>query len=264
MLEVALMRLPPLLAAVFAAAVLGACGGGSSDGQGDDGNNSAERFKGDQRGGAQVVEDFATAVRGNDWKKICGELFAPYWGEAVTRRSGRGTCEQHVERRYGKLDDLAVDVSAVDVQRLATVEARTAAGDDVQFDLIREADGWHLDRETGRLKNGGQPSRAPAPGGGDEAAAGQVVLDFDRALAEGDWDRVCRLYTGARRDFFDDCPAEARQIHGKGALGLKLTRAAVTTSAAATAGPGEPTTFNARRNGGRWQIDGVNGRLQYP
>jgi hypothetical protein len=87
-----------------AALALVGCGGGSDVVQ--DTDNSAEKFSGDKREAAQVVEDFSVAIAAGDWAKIC-EL-----NLTVERVEVRGVpglrcgCPRLLHRRRGQQPDL--------------------------------------------------------------------------------------------------------------------------------------------------------------
>ena len=118
-------KLSPRRAATLAAALLVAsCGG--SDGATDDGDNSALKLTGERRAAAQVVEDFGTAIRGKDWKRICNELYS-----ADERDLQKGlledSCEEGVDR-YADLDNFELTVTSATIERKADVATTTAAG----------------------------------------------------------------------------------------------------------------------------------------
>ena len=254
-------KLSPRRAATLAAALLVAsCGG--SDGATDDGDNSALKFQGESRAAAQVVEDFGTAIRGKDWKRICNELYS-----ADERDLQKGlledSCEEGVDR-YADLDNLELTVTSATIERKADVTTTTAAGGEASFDLQKEGGTWLIDGTSGDFTaaEGAEPSGDTPSGTGDEAAAAKVVLDFDQAIADEDWATVCSLYSENRRDDgFDGCPAQAEEDYGLGPLGLSVSTVELETKATVSTrtGKGDAATFTLVPEGGRWRIDGYGG-----
>jgi hypothetical protein len=254
-------RLLRLAATVAAALLLASCGSGS-DGPSDDGDNSALKFKGEPRAAAQTVEDFATSIRGKDWKRICNELYS-----ADERDLQKGlladSCEEDVDR-YADLDNLKLTVTNVTIERTASVTTTTAAGGEATFDLEKKGGTWLIDGTSGDFTaaESAEPSGDTPSGTGDEAAAAKVVLDFDQAIADADWATVCSLYSEDRRDDgFDGCPAEAEEDYGQGPLGLSVTDVELKTEATvfSRTGKGDGATFTLVPEGGRWRITGYGG-----
>ena len=250
-----------LLATVAAVLCLAACGGGEKGG--DDGDDSALKFQGDQRGAAQVVEDFGTAIRDRDWKRICNDLYTPKERDLQKGLVAK-SCEDEVDR-YADLKDLSLTVTRAEVTTSATVSTTTATSGEANFDLKKQGGAWHIDGTSGDFTaSGGEPSASPPPGTGDQAAAGQTVLDFDQALADRDFDAVCALYTAnLRMQAIGDCPDSVGDMFGHGALGLTVERVDAKTEAdvAIRTGAGDGGTFTLRRDGGRWRIDAFGGTL---
>src|SRR5215211_4416547 len=92
-----------------AALAIGSCGGGLSGS--DDGDNSALKYRGAERAAAQTIEEFATAIRGDDWKRICNDLFSPDQRE-LTAGIVSGSCEKEIDS-YSDLDNLRLTVTSV-------------------------------------------------------------------------------------------------------------------------------------------------------
>ncbi len=250
------MRKPSLVVVAAAAALLTACGGGSSGG-GDDGDNSVLRYQGDQRAPAQTIEDFATAVRSDDWKRICEELFTARKRE-LTAGIISESCEKEMAD-YGDLDGLELTVKYVRLENSATVDTTTAAGGDATFHLKQEGGKWLIDGTSGDFTARGEPTGETATGDGDEAAVRQLVLDFDQALADEDWTRLCGLFTETFAGI--DCEEDASDDYSGGALGLTITEVAVKHEAqvGTRTGKGGGATFTLVPEGGRWRIDSYGG-----
>jgi limonene-1,2-epoxide hydrolase len=250
--------LPTLAATVIAALVLAACGGGDS-GPSDDGDNSALKFGGQTRAPAQVVEDFATAIRSGDWKRLCNEIYS-----AQERDLQKGlvadSCEDEVDR-YGELKNLRITVNDVQVETSATVTADTASGGEASFDLKKEGDRWVIDGTSGDFTAGGHASKDVTSGSDDRSEAERTVQTFDNALEDEDWATVCSLLSDDRRTQYTNCVDEVADEYGGGALGLTVTDVEVKTEATVTArtGKGDGATFTLVPEGGRWHIDGYGG-----
>jgi len=241
-----------------AALAIGSCGGGSSGS--DDGDNSALKYRGAERAAAQTIEEFATAIRGDDWKRICNDLFSPDQRE-LTAGIVSGSCEKEIDS-YSDLDNLRLTVTSVALDNSAVVDTTTASGGDASFTLKQEGGAWRIDGTSGDFTAGGEPTGETTTGAGDDRAVRQVVLDFDRALANRDWARLCGLFTADRRAFgADDCEAEAREQYGEGALGLSISSVMVKheASVGVRTGKGGGAHFTLVPDGDRWRIDSYGG-----
>jgi hypothetical protein len=247
-----------LVLAALAALAIGACGGGSSGS--DDGDNSALKYRGAERAAAQTIEDFATAIRGDDWKRICNDLFSED-ERKLTAGIISESCEKEIDS-YANLDNLRLTVTYVKLENSAEVDTTTAAGRDASFTLKQEGGAWRIDGMSGDFTAGGEPSGETATGAGDERAVRQVVLDFDQALAGRDWAKLCGLLTESGRSFVGtDCEADAGDEYGDGALGLSITAVAVKHEATvgARTGKGGGASFTLVPDGDRWRIDSYGG-----
>ena len=256
------MHLSRRMAVTAAAALLLASCGGGSDGPTDDGQNSALKFKGEPRAAAQTIEDFATAIRGKDWKRICNELYS-----AEERDLQKGliadSCEEEVDR-YAELDNLKLTVTNAAIERSGRVQTTTASGGEADFDVHNEGGLWLIDGTSGDFtaKAGAEPTGETPSGSGAEADAARAVLTFDQAIADEDWATVCSLYSEERRaEGFDGCPAQAEEDYGQGPLGLSVTNVELKTEATVSTrtGKGDGATFTLVPEGGRWRISGYGG-----
>jgi hypothetical protein len=253
------MRSAPVIVLLLLATIVVGCGGGSSGG-GDDGDNSALKYQGQERAAAQTIEDFATAIRGDDWKRICQDLFSDKQRE-LTAGIVSGSCEKEIDR-YSDLDRLRLTVTSVSLDNSARVDTTTASGGDATFDLKQEGGAWKIDGTSGDFTAGGEPSGDTPSGSGDQAAVEQVVLDYDRARADEDWAALCGLLTESRRQFAgSDCEANAPDEHGGGALGLTITSVEVKREAGVgvRTGKGDGAHFTLVPEGERWKIDSYGG-----
>jgi hypothetical protein len=129
---------PQAVVALVAAVALGACGG-------DDAGRNAERFEGDLRDAAQVVDDLETASRDGDAARICDELFAPVLAGELAKRPS-GSCEKEVDGTLVRPDE------RIEVEEL------TGRGGQA-FALVREQDG---NRTRMRLEKQGDDWRIAA------------------------------------------------------------------------------------------------------
>jgi limonene-1,2-epoxide hydrolase len=246
-----------LTAALVAAVGLAACGG--DDKGGDDGDNSALKFQGRARAPAQVVEDFATAIRSNDWKRLCNQIYSAKERDLETGLIA-DSCEDEVDR-YDDLTNLSITVNDVQIETTATVTAGTAAGGEANFDLKKEGDQWLIDGTSGDFTPGGKASPDLTSGTDDRAEAERAVAMFDNALQDEDWDTVCSLFTEDRSTQYTDCPSDVADEYGGGALGLTVTDVQVKTEATvfSRTGKGDGATFTLVPERGGWRIDGYGG-----
>jgi hypothetical protein len=251
-----------LLAGLVAAAGCGSNGGPTSDG-----DNSALRFSGDQRAIAQVVEDYATARRGNDWDRICDELYTAKQRD-LTRGITADSCADALADRSDHLDRLSVTVTEIEDQTTARVSAQTYGGAENEFGLAKDGGRWRIDSTSGDFTGGGPAQSSLLPGlSPEERAAAEAVLAYDQALEDKDWSRICEeLFTETQAGGSDieaplRCVDDLRRDYGRGALGLSVTRVEVTTAATARTrvGQNDAATFTMQTEGGRWRIDSFAG-----
>lgn len=253
-------RLSLAVAAVAALTIAG-CGGGGEGGQRPDGDNSALRFQGEERAAAQTVEDYVTAIRSRDWERICRDLYSAKQAD-LTKGILADSCEEEVDR-YDDLSSLELTVNDVTLETSAEVATTTTGSREAFFDLVLEDGEWRIDGTSGDFTAEGKPTGDTPPGSGDEAAAAQVVLDFDRALADRDWQRLCALHTEEERSSgIDGCPAEMKNDYSGGdALGITIDEVTVDRRATVRtdSGNGNHASFTLVREGGRWRIDSYGG-----
>ena len=128
-----------LLLAALAALVLAGCGQGSSE-------SSAEKFSGEQKAVAEVVEELQDAGERQDGERICNDILAP---ALVDQVKAAGTdCAAEMKRSLEDADEYELDVQDVTVDG-AGAEARVkgTAGDRTRTATLRfekERDGWRV------------------------------------------------------------------------------------------------------------------------
>ena len=101
-------RLPSTLAVAALALAVAGCGGG-----GDEGANE-QRFEGEEKKVAAVVDDLQAASRKGDAARICEDLFSNQLADQVTEETG-STCSARVEEQIVG-DDVTFHVDAVEVR----------------------------------------------------------------------------------------------------------------------------------------------------
>lgn len=132
-------RLSAPLAAVLAAALLAGCAGQSS-------TDNAKRYQGDRKAVAQVVDDFASAIKKRDAKTLCATILAP---------SLTGHLHQGVRDCQDVVGDQAKDASTYDLKVQSIQVSGTTATARVrsQFDgedrtstleLTRQGKAWRI------------------------------------------------------------------------------------------------------------------------
>jgi hypothetical protein len=244
-------------------------GCGSGDGKPtSDGDNSALRFSGDQRAIGQVVEDFATAVRSNDWDRICDDLYTANQRD-LTQGLIADSCADEVADRYDDLGQLSVTVTEVEDQSTAGVTAaRQGTKHDAEYDIVLVRDGrrWRVDSLSGGSDDPGPASGLLPPGlSPEERAAAEAVLAYDQALEDKDWSRICEELITEKWGGGPNCVDNLQFEHGDyGGYGLSMvTKVEVTTAAAAhtRVGENDTSTFTVHKEGGRWRIDSFVGAL---
>jgi hypothetical protein len=127
------------LALLLVVPALAGCGASSS-------SNNAKDFKGDQKAVAQTVDDFSTAVRNNDDKKICTDLLAR---ALVTRLDATAQkCTGAVSDQLDAAGDTKLAVKAISVtgnRATATVVSKVDGHDRTQtLSLVNENGDWRL------------------------------------------------------------------------------------------------------------------------
>ena len=133
------MRRPLLPLAVLAAAVLAGCGQTSSE-------SSAEKFSGQQKAVAQVVEDLQDAGEGQDGERICNEILSPALVDQV--KASGSDCAAEMKRSLEDADEYELDVQKVTVQGSgAEAEVKGTAGERSRTATMRfakERSGWRV------------------------------------------------------------------------------------------------------------------------
>lgn len=101
-------RLPLVLMSV--ALALGGCGGDDET----DPRNNAERFEGDERQVAEVVDRLGEAARGGDTKTICEDLVTVELQTSIREASGT-SCAQEFEENIVS-DETTFEVESIEVK----------------------------------------------------------------------------------------------------------------------------------------------------
>jgi len=127
------------LAVLLVVPALAGCGASSS-------SNNAKDFKGDQKAVAQTIDDFSSAVRNNDEKKICTDLLSR---SLVTRLDATAQkCTGAVADQLDAAGDTKLDVKTIGVtgtRATATVVSKVDGHDRTQtLSLVNENGGWRL------------------------------------------------------------------------------------------------------------------------
>ena len=132
------------LVAALAAGILAI---GCGDDDGDDVNNNADDYSGQDADVAQVVDDFANAGRDGDGEKICSEIFSEQLTQNVENEAGQ-SCESEVQENLPE-DEYELEVNTLEVDG-ATATAGVTDQDDNTSVLHFEQDGgtWRIARVT--------------------------------------------------------------------------------------------------------------------
>ena len=129
-----------VVAAIWPAAALGACGG--SD------DKPAPKLSDDTRGILATVDALQTASRDGDARRICRELFTDTLAKSI-RRASHLSCEAEVrdtltapDARLSVGRDLEVKGSR------ATATVREQNGNTSVVSFVKEGDRWRIERVT--------------------------------------------------------------------------------------------------------------------
>ena len=126
-----------LPAALLATLALAGCGAQQTDA-------GVDRFRGEERKVAQVVEDLSTAAEAKDSAEICGRLLAKQVVDRIA--AGAQDCEQEIETSLDDADgyDLTVQRVAVAGPDAATALVRDAEDKTRTLAFVRQGAGWRL------------------------------------------------------------------------------------------------------------------------
>lgn len=119
----------------FAALLLGGCGAGEE--------SSTERFSGEERRVAQVLEDLQAAGETGDSAEICSRILTE---QLVDRLAADGSsCTQELEDALGDADDFELDVQRIEVAGArATATVGSGEGRPQTVQLIRAGRDWRV------------------------------------------------------------------------------------------------------------------------
>jgi hypothetical protein len=133
------VRLVGMAVLGMACLAVAACGSGGSDG----GTESAERFGGEKRKAAQVVEDFESAIHQGDAKRICDDL--------LSKRNRPVRCESDVKAFVAQAQNKKVDLEVRSVslhgdrgRARVRISGGPTGGQTVSYPLAREDGEWRI------------------------------------------------------------------------------------------------------------------------
>ena len=114
---------------------------------GDDVNNNADDYSGQDAEVAQVVDDFANAGRDGDGEKICGEIFSEELTQNV-EKAAEQSCPTEVQDNLPE-DEYELEVNTLEVSG-STATVGVTDQDDNKSVLHIEKDGasWRIARVT--------------------------------------------------------------------------------------------------------------------
>lgn len=104
------IRRAATLAALLAATAASACGGGDDGGE----KSNAERFDGDEKEVAAVIDRLGEAAREGDTKTICEDLVTIQLQTSVRQASGSSCAEEF--RKNLVTDNTSFEVKSVEVE----------------------------------------------------------------------------------------------------------------------------------------------------
>jgi hypothetical protein len=132
------MRMTYLGALIGASLVIG-CGGG------DDEESNADRFEGDDRAVAAVIDDFAEAGRDGDGSRVCDEIFAAALKRNIEREA-KQSCATEVQDNLPE-DEYELDVDTIEVDgATATVTVTDQEDNKSVLVMTKAGDDWRVFR----------------------------------------------------------------------------------------------------------------------
>jgi hypothetical protein len=127
------------LAAALCAGVL-AIGCGDD---GDDVNNNADDYSGQDAEVAQVVDDFANAGRDGDGEKVCNEIFSEQLTKNVEKEAGQ-SCPSEVQENLPE-DEYELEVNTLEVNGSAATVGVTDQDDNSSvLHLAKDGARWRI------------------------------------------------------------------------------------------------------------------------
>ena len=124
----------PLLAVPLAALAVAGCGETASE-------SSAEKFKGEQKAVAQVVEDLQDAGEKKDAERICDDILSPRLVAEV--KAGGASCAAEMKRSLNDADQFELDVQSVTVEGPnAEARVRGEGSETATLRFAKERGGW--------------------------------------------------------------------------------------------------------------------------
>lgn len=118
-------------AALLAALVLAGCGAA----------RDTDRYSGEEKRVAQVVDDLQAAAEDGDAAEICSRLLSRAFVDRLA--AGGGNCTAELDKALGDADNDELTVRGVEVNgTVATAVVRDAEGAVRSIDFAREGSGW--------------------------------------------------------------------------------------------------------------------------
>jgi outer membrane PBP1 activator LpoA protein len=123
------MRRLPLLLALLAALALAGCGQASSE-------SSADKFKGDQKAVAEVVENLQDAGERKDAERICNDILAPSLVAQV--KAAGSDCAAQMKASLDDADEYELQGNR------AEAEVKGKGSETATMALVKERGGWRI------------------------------------------------------------------------------------------------------------------------
>ena len=108
-----------------------------------DESTNAEKYRGEERRVAQVVDRFEAYSDEERFSAICNDLFTPEWKDAVARGGG-GSCEGVFDDEVGGKVQAEIDIEDISITGSRAEVAADEAGEELDISLIREDGTWKI------------------------------------------------------------------------------------------------------------------------
>ena len=109
-----------------------------------DEKTNAERFRGEERSVAVVIDRFEEYSDEERFRDICRSLFTPSWAQAL--ESGGQSCEEFFDEEVGGRMQAEIDIEDITIDGPRARVSADEAGDDLRVDLVRQGGSWKIDR----------------------------------------------------------------------------------------------------------------------
>jgi hypothetical protein len=124
----------PILALALATLAVAGCGQSGSE-------SSAEKFKGEQKAVAEVVEDLQEAGEKKDAERICSTILSPTLVAQV--KAGGASCAAEMKRSLNDADQFELDVQSVTVEGTkAEARVKGEGSETATMSFAKERGGW--------------------------------------------------------------------------------------------------------------------------